>query len=133
MKKTFKQLREFNLYAQFLMERKPEIKETKFGYAMKRFVDKNLTKPFNDFNADLDIVRIDHALVDEKTKAILHSEKGSLRPFQYSKEGLKAVIKGENDLIEQFNLKEFECEPFISKEKPELTEEEIEAFKGLII
>ena len=134
IKKTFEELKKFNGYAQFLMQTKPEIAQTKFGYSIKRFMEKNLTKIFGDFNAEIDNIRIDNALEDEKTKAILQAPKDSARPFLYSKEGLKAVIKAENDIMAKWDKKEFEIEPFICKDKPEdLTGEQIEVFKGLIV
>ena len=92
-----------------------------------------MTKVFEEYNSELNMIRIDHALSDEKTRAILMAPKGEGREFQYSKEGLKAVMQAEKELVEKWNKKEFEVEPYLAKEVPELTEEQVEAFTGFVL
>ena len=116
MKKTFKELQEIDLIVGGIYHRKPELRNTKFGYAYKRFVKKNY-----------------QPLVDEKTKEIL-IDRLNPRGYKYSKEGLKQVIKDENQISNKFDLKETEIEPFLSSYIPEdLTEEETEILTGIVI
>ena|SRR3990167_46807 len=130
--KTFEEIKKFNLFAQILFAVTPDTEKSKFGYAIKKVLT-SLTKVFEEYNSELDMIRIDHALSDEKTKAILMAPKGEGRQFQYSKEGLKAVIQAESELVKRWNIKEFEVEPYLAKEVPELTEEQVEAFIGFVV
>lgn len=131
MKTTFRALREFNIASNNLIRREPKVMDTKFGYAIKR-VSKGFEKYFNEYNLELESLGIDHALVDKDTKALLLSEKGSPRPYQYDKKGLTDLIKAEYKLSSEWNDKEVEVEPFIAKEVPTLTDDEKEAFAGLV-
>jgi hypothetical protein len=133
MLKTFKDLRELDNMVGQLYAVDPKLKDTKFGYAYKRFVEKNYQKPLNDFQEAIMDARIDNALTNETTKELL-KDPMDMRGFKYSKEGLKAVIKAENQLVELWNAKEIECTPYISSYKPEnLSEEQTEAMTGLLI
>lgn len=135
IKMTFKQMREMNGAFSILEHKNPLIAETKFGYAFKRFFEKNIAHVFKEYNMKLSIIRIESALTDEKTKAVLTSDdaqKGG-RGFQYNKEGLKDVMVAESKLEENWDSKEYDVEPFISKDVPKLNESEIEVFKGFII
>jgi len=132
IKKTFKDLEEIDSIVGSIYHKNPEIKDTKFGYAYKRFSEKNLIPIFKQYNELLSDIRIENALEDEKTKAILHKEGG--RGFEYSKEGLKAVIKAERELGKEWNDKEFEIEPYIISEEnlPELNDEQKEILEGVL-
>jgi len=131
--KTFKHLSELDKNVGYLYGVTPSLGETKFGYAYKRFVEKNYKKIYQDYVNEITFIRIDNALEDQETKMVLRSKEDS-RGFQYSKEGLKAVIKAEQDLDASWEQKEFEVEPFIVKELPfALTENLKELMFGLLI
>ena len=133
MKKTFKELQEIDLIVGGIYHRKPELRNTKFGYAYKRFVKKNYQPLVDEYQLELQDVRIENAMVDEKTKEIL-IDRLNPRGYKYSKEGLKQVIKDENQISNKFDLKETEIEPFLSSYIPEdLTEEETEILTGIVI
>jgi hypothetical protein len=150
MKKTFKQIREFNIASEGFMKRNPTNMQTKLGYALKRVSEKSISKAAKEYSnaysesyyTNVEKIQIDNALTDKVTGAILAAPKDSERPYLYDKEGLKAVMEAENRfsketaqaLLEEFDSKEFEIDPFLAKELPEdLTDEEIEAFKGFVI
>lgn len=133
-KKTFKQLKEIDeIYGKLLNKKDSKFAETKLGYAFKRFSEKNIKKIFTDFNDTLQDIRIDNALVDPTTKAVLYKPDG--QNFQYSKEGLKNVLKRSKEITEEWETKEFEVEPFICNdiEGFEFTDEEKELLDGVII
>ena len=129
----FKQLKQIDaIYGKLLADEK--YKQTKIVYALKRFSEKNLVKMFGDYNKELEDIRIDNALTDKDTQAILYEEKGG--SYKYSKEGLKAVLKKIREVSEEWNEKEFEVEPFICKEIPKgliLEEDELEVLEGVIL
>lgn len=135
MIKTFKELQEIDQIHARLLEDK-EFPKTKLAYSFKRFTEKNLKKIFTDYNDQLQDNRIEHALVDEKTKAILYKTDG--QSFMYDKEGLRAVLKANKETAEKWQDKEFEVEPFICTdteyiEDLDLHKEEIELLKGVIL
>lgn len=132
MKKTFEQLVEIDYLVGKLYKKDTTLRESKFGYAYNKFYEKNIKKIMGDLKEAVQDINISNALEDEKTKAIIH-DKDSIRGFAYSKEGLKAVIKAENELTNKFNAIEVEIIPCISTYVPELTEEETELLKGCII
>lgn len=132
-KRTFKHLAELDRYAGYLFQTYPDLQDSKFGYAYKRFSEKNYKGIYQQYVSMLGVIRIEHALEDPVTKAILRSEdKG--RGFQYSKEGLKAVIKAEDELDKAWDSKEFDVEPYFVKEIPFTPSEEgRELLLGLLI
>lgn len=132
MKKTFKELNEIDLIHGNLLA-KEGFRVTKLAYAFKRFTDKNLVKIFSEFNISNQDIRIDNALVNETTKAIIYKPDG--QDFEYSKEGLKNVMKQLRENKEKWDIKEFEVEPFICSDLGDVTftEDEIEKLKGVII
>lgn len=133
MKITFKQLKEIDQIYGKIMKNK-ETQKSKLAYAFKRFSDKNSLKYFKEYNTLSEDIKIDNALTDEKTQAILYKPDGI--SYQYSREGLKTMLKSINELSDKWDKKEIEVEPFICKEIPssiEFTEDEIETLKGLII
>lgn len=132
MIKTFEELNKIDqIYGKLLKEE--GFAKTKLAYCFKRFSDKNLVKIFTEYNEELQDNRIDNALTDEKTKALLYMEDG--KNFQYSREGLKAVLKQNKETTEKWNKKEIEIEPFICTDLGdiEFTAEEEELLKGVII
>lgn len=133
IKVIFKQLQELDFAVSQLYARNPSLKQSKFGYSYNRFFKKNYEKPLKEFQEAIVDVRIDNALVDEKTQEIL-TDQTNPRGYKYSKEGLKKVIKDENKIIAEWQDRQVEVEPFFSPFVPEeLTEGERELMVGLII
>ena len=135
MKKTFKDLSEVDNIMSGIYEAHPEAGNTKFWYAYKRFGEKTFSPIYRDFLENLTDIRISHALADKITDAIIYS-KSNHRGFEYSKDGLKAVIAAEKKLTEEWDKKEFDIVPFVIK--PEdvpkyLTEEQKEMLTGIVI
>ncbi len=134
IKKTFKELSELDNMIAVMYAGDENLKNTKFGYAYKRFAEKNYYSVLKEYNEKLVDIRIDHALTDEVTKALLTTDKG--RGFEYDKEGLKATIKEESKLEKEWDVKEFEVEPFFCKAEflpKELTDEQEEMLDGILI
>ncbi len=134
IKMTFKQMREFNQTWKSLVEATPILLFTKFGYAVKGFMEKNIIPVFTEYNSLLVMIRIEHALENPTTKAVLIKQDGpNGRGFEYGKEGLKAVIKAETDLEKEWDIKEYKVEPMICKDLPRLNKDEKEVFAGYVI
>lgn len=136
IKKTFKELNKFTQVFKELIEADENFINTKLGYACKRFEELNLTKYYKEYNEALLDVRLDHALVDKITDAVLRDESKTGRGFQYNKEGFKAVIKAEKEVEKKWEDKECEVEPFICKPENvpfDLSEDHKEVLTGLVI
>lgn len=136
MKKTFKELNKFSQVFAGLVNKNKNFIDSKLGYACKRFEELNLTKIYKEYNNELLVVRIDYALTDKVTGALIKDETRGSRGFVYDKSGMKSVLKAEEAIDLAWQDKEFEVEPYICK--PEnipstLTEEETEVFTGLVI
>jgi hypothetical protein len=132
MKRTFKQLKDIDNLVGSLYTKDDKLQDTKFGYAYKRFTDKNVTEIYKKFQRTLLDVRIDNALEDEKTKEVL-IDNMNVRGFKYSKVGLKKVVEDEDRVTKEFEAQEIDVEPYISSYIPELTEEEVDLLDGLLI
>lgn len=136
MTKTYKELRELDFLVGAMYAKNPLLKDGKFGYAYKRFSEKNFIPTTKEYNQAITDARIDSALTDTSTKALITDQNPNSRGFQYDKAGLKTVMKAENELQEKFFAKEIEVEPYILKTEdvPEnLTDEEHETLAGLLI
>lgn len=136
MTKTFKELGELDGLIGALYTEKPELKDTKFGYAYKRFAEKWFYPVYKEYQEALTDLRVDNALIDETTKAILTDNTQHGRGFKYSKDGFKTLLKAERELVKKWDAKEVECEPFFvaPENLPEdLSDEQIEAFKGILV
>ena len=136
IKMTFKDMKRFNAMWNNYKKYNPDVEQTKLGYAFKKFFVKSIEPVFEEYNLLLSVIRVENALEDEKTKAVLTKNDTMIggRGFEYSKDGLKAVMKAEVALDDEWDPKEFTVEPFITKDVPKkLTEEEQETFKGFII
>ena len=132
--RTFKELMTIDSMIASLYREDKELEKTKFGYAYKRFADKNLKLVFKEYQDELGIIRIDNALEDEKTKEVLIDDRPHGRGFKYSKEGLKNLIKEEYSLLETYEEKIIEVQPYVSTYEPKNLPEDISiAFKGLLI
>lgn len=132
MIKTFEQLKEIDVvYTRLAKD--PEFQKTKLGYALKRFTEKNTKHIFTDFNDTLNDMRIDNALTDKVTGAILYN--ATETGYQYTPEALKNVVRESKRITGEWEDKEFEVIPFICKDIPEsvvLTDEDKELLEGVI-
>jgi len=73
-------------------------------------------------------------MVDGKTKELLYEGEGQEKTYKYDKEGAKKRNKENRELVDEFNEKEVEVEPFITTDIPEeLSEYQKELLTGLII
>jgi hypothetical protein len=134
MKKTFKEILEINNVIQVLIKANKDISKTKFGYAIDKFIKSSISEPMESFNEALTKIRVENALVDEKTKAILTDLNPHSRGFQFSREGLMACMEGESALVKEWSSKEFEVTPFIcTSDLPAITEQQKEILLGVII
>ena len=134
IKKTFSDIKEIDeIYGRLIGDGKNGFEQTKLGYAFKRFTEKNTKKIFSEFNDILQDIRINNALTDKSTGAILYKPDG--QSFQFSPDGLKAVLKGIKDTTNEWENKEFDIEPFICSDigTIELSDEEREILTGALI
>lgn len=136
--KSYQDLKDIEEVFSELAETNKDFEKTKLAYAGVRFSKINL-KPINDdMGIDLTMVRIDNALTDKATGAILYQDKktGVGRDFQYSIAGLKKTIAAERKIRAEWAKKEFEIKPFICTDlsgvEP-LTDRQKEILKGVII
>ena len=106
-------------------------KETKFTYAINKFYKLNTNKVFDEYNEELAEIRVDNALVEETTKAIIY-DKTNHRGFSYDKAGMKAVMSAEKALKKKWETKVFTVTPYICSDVPKLTQLQEELFKGLV-
>lgn len=133
MVKTFKELQEVDSMIGELYKKNPKLKDSKFGYAYKRFSDKVYSPVVRDFQDELGFCRVDNALEDPNTKEVL-IDRMNVRGYKYSKAGLKKCMEQEKKIIEEWDEKEVEIKPFFTKDVPtELTDEDKELLKGVIL
>lgn len=133
MKKTFKELQDVDQMVGALYQKIPTLKDSKFGYAYKRFTDKNYVPLVREFNEELAAIRVDHALEDPATKEIL-IDRMNPRGFKYNKAGLKQLMFEEKKLADTWDAKEIDVTPFLSSYIPEdLEEEQKEMLDGIVL
>lgn len=122
---TYKQLIAFVNNAHSYLEKNTE--ETKFTSAIKS-VQKQIRKHelIDDYQERMRENNLDHCSIDEKTKAILKEEDGSLK---FTVEAQKKVNKLNKDLLSET----VEINQRIIDEPGDLTELEKEAFSGIVI
>ncbi len=131
--KTFQELNEADNLVGVLYKKDPTLRDTKFGYAYNRFYQKNFENLLKEFQKELELVRAEHALEDEKTKALILDDKNP-RGFAYSKQGFKSVVEAEEKFLEKFNKKEVEIEPYFATFIPEdMNDYTREKLIGLVI
>jgi len=131
---TYKELNEVVRVANFIMQTAKDVAGTKFEYAFSKFTKTNYKELAEAYNDELADIRIDHALEDSETKAILKDESEKGRGFMYSKKGLKDVIKAERDLDKKYDKKEVEVEPYISSYVPKkMSQLQTEILTGFLI
>ena len=104
--RTFSELQEVDQVIGQLYAKDETLKQSKFGYAYDQFHKKNYAPILKDFQEAFNYIRIENALEDEKTKAVLTEEitPQNSRGFKYSKAGLKKCMEDELACIEKFNL-----------------------------
>lgn len=148
-KKTFADIRNFNVQTDVFVKRNPVHINTKLGYAIKKISNGQIGKIVKDYqNAYtglyFDMVekrQVDLALTDKATGAILNAPQGSQRPYLFTPENLKLLMEAEREfraasekLMEEWDAKEFDITPHYAVETPEdLTEAEKAAFTGFVI
>ena len=136
MTKTFKELQEVDQLVAFLYAKDKTLSQSKFGYAYKRFSEKYYFLFVKELQEKIQDIRVDNALEDKNTKEIL-IDKDNNRGYKYTKEGLKNCMKLERELLEEYDKKEIEVEPYITSwtgsEYTILTDEEKELLKGIIL
>jgi hypothetical protein len=135
MKKTFKELIEVDKMIGDMYASNPELPSTKFGYAYKRYSEKTYWPMVKDRQEAINEARIDNALTDKVTGAIIYDNKNK-RGYAFSPAGLKEVIKAEKRIAEDWNEREMDIkEHFCAKTNipKELTPELKKALKGLVI
>lgn len=135
MKKTFEQLKEVDVLVGGLYQKNPTLRASKFGYAYKRFTDKNYSPLLDKFNEELENIRVEYALEHPDTKEILlDPSPANRRGYKYSKEGMVGLLNAERKLVEKWQAKEVEIEPYLSPMVPEgLEDEQKELLKGLVL
>jgi hypothetical protein len=115
-----------------LFKRNPSLQNTKFGYAYKRFFEKNIEQILSEYRKEIKLAQVNNALEDPKTNEILIDPQNP-RGYKYSKEGLAKIISEEFEIEKEWFEKEIEVEPFFSSHVPEeLLDEEKEELKGLL-
>lgn len=130
----FKRLQEIDNIYGWLLRTVDGFSNTKFGYSLKRFVDKN-KQFFTDYNDALYEVRIDNAKVNKDTETII-LDQNNPRGFAYGKEEFKKLIKEEKAILDKFQAIDCEVEPYVYKGETSnfnLGEDEVEILKGLVI
>ncbi len=133
MKKTFRELKEIDDIIATIYFKNPKLKETKFGYAYKRFYEKNVVPTLRNLQEQIQDVNVEHALEDKDTKAVLVDATNS-RGYKYSKEGLKKCLQEERKVLEKAQQIMIDVVPYICSQVPkELEAEDIELLTGLLI
>lgn len=130
MKKTFLELQDIDGVVGKLYQADPTLKDTKFGYAYTRFSSKNYEPAVKKFNEDMQDLAVKHALDDTTTKALLKDDRGQ---YQYSKEGQIAMQKEQRALLVLKNTELIEVEPYLSPLSPEMTIEQFEILKDVLV
>lgn len=131
--KTFRELQEVDRLVGGLYQTDPTLKDTKFGYAYKRFTDKFYVPLLTELDEGLTKIRVEFALEDEKTKEIL-TDRTNPRGFKYNKHDLLKCMEAENKFIKSFQDKTIEVEPWVSAHIPkDLSDEAKEQLKGILI
>lgn len=132
MKKTYKELMEVINVVDGLYAKTPTLKDSKFGYAFKKFFDKNCASLVKEFNEKLQDANLEFALVDEKTKEVLYTDEKRTY-YKMDKASSQKLIDFNRKLTREYEPKEIEITPFISKYKPELSEYQEEVLRGLLV
>lgn len=115
-----------NRINQFLRPAQLHAKQnTKLSYAIKKVLSSIKTEVLTKHTEDLEDIRIDLCSTDERGN-VLHDEKGNLF---FTKENLRELNRRTRELAE----KEYPFTPCFISDLPVLSEEEREAFEGIVI
>jgi hypothetical protein len=135
MQKTFKQLLEADSVVAELYSKDKALENSKFGYAWRKFYKENISELRLEMFDKIEDYRIDNALEDPKTKEILYAapDMTGHKQYKYSKEDMKRLVSQIRELTKEYDSKVIDIKPYISSYVPELTEEETETLKGLVI
>jgi len=90
--------------------------DSKFSFALKETTDSFLLAR-EDYNKDLLNKQLEHAL-EKDGMVVLSKDPNNIRPFEYSKDGLKACIEAERLLDAEWEVKEIEIDVFTVKAFP---------------
>ncbi len=131
MQKTFKELNQIDLIVGELYKKTPTLKDSKFGYAYKRFSDINYLPTLKKFKIECADLAVKHALEDKITKELLKDDKGN---YKYSREGQSNYDKEYRAIDEKFGTELVDVTPYISETIPDgLSIYETEILTGLLI
>lgn len=98
---------------------------TKFVLNLKNVI-KQAAKHFADYSELHNDIHLEHCATDEKTKVVLYTPTGG---YQFTKEAIKKV----NSEIKELANKTIEIHARITEGDWDLTDEEKEAFNGIVI
>ena len=131
--KTFKQIREFNQYASAILRRHPI---SKISYSLKKVLKK--LKMVEDYNNELEDIRVECCYTNNKGVIEYDITKDSsgneVRHYKYTKEDMKQRLHRMRELVEQWNNKTFEVNPYFVTEVPDdITMDEREALLGFVL
>jgi len=126
MKKTLRDVINFaNSASRWTAMRDKDEPQTKLSYAVARML-KRCQKPIEDYNARNEDIRLNEALEDEKTKAVLMEG----QQYKFSKQGLKKVVEEQRKLLDE----EVEIEPYIATAVPANLSDDVRvSFEGFVI
>jgi len=134
MQKTYKELQEIDEVVAAIYQRNPEARKGKFGYAYNRFYSKNIKPIIEEISEKLTDIRVENAMVDEKTKELVYDNTNGQKLYKYTKEGMIKLLAEQRKINKEYDKKKVEIIPFITKDIPEdIMEEEKEALKGCLI
>lgn len=144
MKKTFKEIRLFNMLASKILK---ENQNTKLAYALKKVMTQtdDIIKGYHVeisrlWDSTVGATQLREALEDKETGEVLMAPKDSERAYRFNKEGLQRVIESERDyvskvaeMLKDYDLKEFDINEYKIDMPADITDEEKEALSGFII
>lgn len=128
MKVKFEKILELNDAINSILAN-PKFTNTKFNFGCGKFARKNINVILKEFNEEVSDIRLENALTDSTTQALLLNEE---RDYTYSKEGMKKLVSDRKKLNEKWDKKEFEIEPYMISDLPTLTEYQQELFEGIL-
>lgn len=131
--KTYREILEIDALVGKLYKENENLKSSKFGYWYNKFYEKNVDPIRNEYALALENIKVNNALEDEKTKALL-KDSSIPNEYQYSKPGRLKYLEEKQKLDKEFYDKQIEVISFKSPLVPEgLTGEEREMLEGIII
>ena len=126
MKKNYSDLTRIVTTASLFLKEK-----TKFSYACERIIARiksAIKKDEEIYQEKVIDARVDLASVDDKGNLLL--EGGN---YKFTKDNMKTLNANLRKLADELNSTEYEIESFIATDIPELTFEQMDLFKGILI